>query len=173
MVEVPKPTPEICACVAGATAPAAMVTLGVTVTEGSLLVRVTVIPPDGAGVDNVTGNGTTWPGTILTFAGKVIVPGLLAPATMTVALASVMLGELALAVIEADPAATPVTGTLALAVPAGIVTLAGTVATPVLFESRPTMRFVGVTADRLSVKFWTAAASIFRLGGAKLNAAFT
>ncbi len=60
IVAVPKFTPVICGGAAGAVAPAAMNTMaGAIVTfDGSLLVKVTVTPPPGAGADKVTGNGT-------------------------------------------------------------------------------------------------------------------
>src|SRR6185312_13869821 len=53
----PKFTPVTCACVAGAVAPPAMKTVGVTVNfVGSPLVSVIVTPPTGAGETRVTGN---------------------------------------------------------------------------------------------------------------------
>jgi hypothetical protein len=54
-------TPVTCAGVAGVVAPAAMNTVGVTVTvDGSLLVSVTVTPPVGAACESVTGTVTVW-----------------------------------------------------------------------------------------------------------------
>src|ERR1700738_2053134 len=51
--------PVMLGSTAGAVAPPAMKTLGVTVNfEGSLLISVTVTPPGGAGVDKLTGSGT-------------------------------------------------------------------------------------------------------------------
>ena len=57
IVAVPNVTPKICGWVAGVSAPAAIKTDGVTVTEGESLVRETVRPPEGAGSVKVTGNG--------------------------------------------------------------------------------------------------------------------
>ena len=56
IVAVPAPVPVTCGCVAGAVAPAAIVTLaGDTVTfVASLLESVTVTPPAGAATGSVT-----------------------------------------------------------------------------------------------------------------------
>src|SRR5437588_10813894 len=62
-----------------------------------------------------------------------------------------------LAWIVVVPSATPVTVTVALVALAAMVTVAGTVATPVLLE----LRFIttppaGAGADKFSVRFWVA-----------------
>lgn len=109
MFTVPKLMPFTCGCAAGVVAPAAMKTLvGVTVSfELSLLASVTVTPPDGAGVPNVTGNGADWFGPTVRFAGRLMLPGL---TTIAVAVTSATNGS-ALAWIFVVPGATPVTGT--------------------------------------------------------------
>jgi hypothetical protein len=124
---------------------------------GSPLSSVTVTPAAGAGADSVTGKDTAWPGATVTFAGRLIVPGLL---TVTVAVAPEILGEAAVAVIVAVPAATPCTKKLGLVVAlAAIVTLAGTVAIAVLLDAsvmgRPP---VGAGAERIKLILWSPAA---------------
>src|SRR5438270_13311597 len=102
----------------------------------SLLARVTVTPPAGAGAPNkVIGNRTDWPSGTFTLAGSPMV-GTEVPVTVTVAVAPVTVGALLVAVMVAVPAATPVTGTGTLAAPAGIVTVDGTEATAGLLEFR-------------------------------------
>lgn len=60
----------------------------------------------------------------------------------------------ALAVIVADPAPTPVTGTFTVAVLAAKLTTAGTVATPVLLELRLAVNpLAGAALDKTSVRF--------------------
>ena len=98
----------------GVVAPAAMKTLEVTVAlEMSPLVNWTVKPPEGAGADKVTARAVDCPTPTIRFAGRLMADGWV---TVTVALALVM--EALLAVMVTDPAATPVTGTLTLLVPA-------------------------------------------------------
>jgi hypothetical protein len=74
----------------------------------------------------------------------------------------------ALAVIVADPAATPVTGTETLEAPARRLTVEGTVAMAALLELRLIVRAAGVAADRLSVRVCVASPLIARLAGEKL-----
>ena len=82
--------------------------------------------------------------------GKPIDPAL---TTVTLAVVSAMFGE-ELACTVAVPGATPVTATVALVALAAIVTVAGTVATPVLLELRLKVTPpVGAGADRFSVRF--------------------
>jgi hypothetical protein len=69
------------------------------------------------------GNGADCPKPTVTFDGRVRVP---AAVTVTVVVALVTLGVFVLAVIVADPAATPVTGTVTLLVLAAIDTPLGT-----------------------------------------------
>jgi hypothetical protein len=80
----------------------------------------------------------------------------------------------ALAMMTAEPAATPVTGTGTLVAPATKFTLPGTVATPVLLEFRLTAKPpAGAGVDRLSVRFCVLPTVIVRLPGVKLSGAGT
>jgi hypothetical protein len=74
MVADPIPAPVTWGCVAGVVAPAAIKTLGGTVTfEVSLLVSVTVTPPAGAVCDRVTAKGVDWqPSPTVVLAGTLI-----------------------------------------------------------------------------------------------------
>lgn len=161
----------ICGGVTGVIAPPAIVTLGVTVTADEPLVSETVKPPAGAGIESVTGNGAGWPGPIVTLAGRPIAPMGAPPLTVTVAAALVIFA--ALAVIVVAPGAIPVTGTLTLVAPAAKAALAGTVATPGLLETSVTVSPAANGADKLNVRFWTAAPVMVRLAGAKLNVSTT
>src|ERR1700737_3459478 len=107
------PAPVTCGCVAGGVAPATMKTLAGAVTfDVSLLVRFTVTPPAGADCDRVTVNVADCPNATDVLAGTLIT---MLP-TFTVAAA---LGRpAALAVMVAEPTATPVTGTGTLVAPA-------------------------------------------------------
>ena len=106
---------------------------GDTVTfVGSLLTNEMNTPPAGAAVPKVTGKFSVSPGINVIAAGRIIGAGLEKIVMVAVALAR--LG--ALAVIVAEPAPTAVTGTLTLMPFAGMVTVSGTVATPVLLELR-------------------------------------
>jgi hypothetical protein len=150
MVADPIPAPVTCGCVAGVVAPGAMETLGVTVTlERSLLSRVTITPPAGAACDRVTANVADCP------SPTVVVAGTLTDSTACTVTLAVALGiPGALAVIVAEPAATPVTGTGTLVAPATKFTLPGTVALLGLLELRVTVNPpAGAGADRFSVRF--------------------
>ena len=172
MLADPKLTPVTCGCVAGVVCPAGMVTLtGEIVTLLlSLLDSVTVTPPDGAAVPNVIGNATDWLGPTAMLEGSVIVPG---ATTVMLAVVSATLGKkLAWRVVV--PGATPVTVTVALVALAAMVTVAGTVATPVLLE----LRFIttppaGAGADKFSVRFWVAVPVMVAVAGEKLAVAVT
>jgi hypothetical protein len=85
----------------------------------------------------------------------------------TIALALAFPKPGVIAVIVAEPAATPVTGTFTLVAPAANVTVAGTVATPVLLELRLAVRLAGAGPDRFSVRFCVEPALIARLAGEK------
>lgn len=170
MVAAPRETPRIWGCVSGLTNPAAMNTLGVTTTEGALLDRETVTPPGGAGVDKVIGKGAGWFGPIVTLAGRPIAPLPETPATEMPAIAFVRLG--AFATIDAEPGATPVTGTPTLEEPAGNVALPGTVAAGLL-EFSATVKPVGVGAERFSWRLWTEDTVKFRFDCEKFNAPVT
>jgi hypothetical protein len=146
--DAPGIRPVTVGCVAGVVAPAAMKTLaGDTVTLVlSLLARLTVTPPAGAFWDRVTVNGFDWPKFTEVVAGTPIDIWV----TFTVAVADVM--PVALAVMVAEPTATPVTVTVALVAPAAKVTVAGTVATLVALEFRLTVKGP-CPPVRLSVRF--------------------
>src|SRR3954453_11977446 len=121
MFTVPRLTPVTWGGVVGVVVPAAITTVDVTVAlEGSLLVKVTVTPPAGAGVVRVTGIGTDCPTPTVKPLGSVIEPGL---ATVTFAVVSAMPG--ALARITVEPGDTPVTGTVAVVAPAAKVAVGG------------------------------------------------
>ena len=125
-----------------------MVTVGgaIDTFEVSLLCRVTVTPPGGAGVPSVTGNGTDWLGARVVLAGTDI-----EPCTVTFAVASGIFGRL-LAWMIAEPPATPVTATDVVVAFAAKLAVEGTVATPVLLELRFTLRPpAGAGADSVSV----------------------
>src|SRR5579884_3524288 len=156
MVADPTLTPVTCGCVAGRVAPEAMVTvLGDTVTlVESLLERVTVTPPFGAGVDNWIASVADCPSVRLVFCGTVTEPGW---ATDTLVVVLTIFGVAVLAVMMADPGATPVIGTVALVALAANVTVAGTVAAAVLFDDRLNVKpEAGAATDNTSVTFWVA-----------------
>lgn len=171
IVAVPNPVPTICGCVEGVTAPAGTNTVGVIVTSPALLVNVTVTPPAGAATDSVTGNGAGWFGASCTFEGRITAPPGFVLVTVTVAVPFVTFA--ALAVIVAEPAATPVTGTETLVAPAPIVTAEGAVATAGFDELSVTVTAVGDAADMLNVVLCTAVPVIEILWGEKLSAPFT
>jgi hypothetical protein len=135
----PTATPVTWGWVAGTVDPAAIITLpGEMLTfVASLLVRVTVTPPTGAGLDNVTGNGADWPTPTDTFEGRMIVP---ATTTVTSSVPLVTFGALVLAVMVAVPAPTPDTVTFTFVVFCAIVTCGGTVAAPELLDVRLTVK---------------------------------
>jgi hypothetical protein len=78
IVALPGASPVTCGAVAGCVAPAAMVTEvgAIETVAGLLLDSVTVTPPAGAGVDNVTGKAADWPSPTLTPEGKLMLPPL-------------------------------------------------------------------------------------------------
>jgi len=137
--------------------------------ETSLLVSVRNTRP-GAGCPKVTGNGTAeLPGGAITLAGK-----MMPLMTDTAALALETVDTLEVAVMVAEPVATPVTGTDTLVVFAANTTVAGTVATPVFEELKLTSKPLGPAAwDKLSVRFWVAFVLMVAVPGGKLRAAPT
>jgi len=137
---------------------------------GSLLLKVTVRPVLGAGKESEMGNGTDWPVPTDTLDGKIIAPKTL---TVTFSVALLMFVVLALAVIVAEPFLTPVTGTETVVAPAGILTLAGTVATAVLLELKLIARADGAAIDSFSVKFVVPPTPIDAVGDEKLSDAPT
>jgi hypothetical protein len=154
----PTPTPVTCGCVAGIVAPFKTTTLAGTVTfEVSVTVKSA-----GAGADKVTVNGAESPRPTITVAGRLIVPGF----TVTLPVALGMFG--ALAVITAEPPATPVTGTFTVVAFAAKVTVEGTVATPVLLELRLMVKppAGACPPDKFNARFPVAPALIVR-GGPK------
>lgn len=113
----------------------------------------------------------------LVLGAIVIEPGMMisiaAPATTTTfAVASEMPERLARITVE--PAATPVTGTLALNKPAPIVTVAGAVAAAVLDELRVNVNpGAGAGADSVKVRFWVAVPVMLSGFGLRLMDALT
>lgn len=133
------------------------------------LASVTVTPPAAAGLPNVTGKFTVLPVFTVTFVGNRMPPAG-GPVTATVALAAARPG--AAAVIVADPAERPVTGTGRLVMPAGNVAVAGTVATAALLELRLTVSPDAEAAERLRVRFWVALPLMVREPGDQLIVRF-
>jgi hypothetical protein len=168
IVADPTATPVACGCVAGWVCPAAMVTLGGTVTfEVSELTSDIVTPAWGAGNDIVTGNDTDWPGATVVFVGTLILPAF---CTVIVAVAFTTNDDEVDVVIVAVPDETLVTGTGTLVAPAARDTVAGTVATPVALEVRFTVRPPAGAGDAsVSVRFWVCTPVIVRVGGVKLS----
>jgi len=136
IVTEPMPAPLTCGCVVGVVAPCGMITLtGVTMTfePSSLVFKLTVTPPNGAGADSVTANDADWPSFTGVFAGKLI-----APVMVTAAVALAMFD--ALAVIFTAPGATAATDKVTLVAPGAKLTVAGTVALLVSLEFKFTVR---------------------------------
>lgn len=137
--------------------------------EVSLLPRVTVTPPAGAGEGNVTGNATDWPNPTVVLDGKPITPTF---TTFTVAVVSASAG--ALACTTDVPTAMPVTGTATLLLVAAILTVVGTVTAAALLEliliTRP---LAGAGPERFSVKSWVPFTPIVSVCCWKLRLAAT
>jgi hypothetical protein len=150
IVADPNATPVTCGCATGDIAPAAITTLdGAMIAIALLLLEsATVIPPAGAGADNVIGNGVDWFAPTPVEAGTPMDGG---GCTVTAAVAFAI--PAALAVIVVDPAPAAVTGTRTAVVFAAIVAVDGTVATAVLPELRLTERALARGADNVSVRF--------------------
>jgi hypothetical protein len=170
MFAVPTLTPVTWGWVVGVVAPAAIVTeAGAIVTrEGLLLTRLIVTGFAGA-TDKLTLKGTDCDSPTEVLAGNVIPPPLW---TDTLAAASGMLGSAAAWIVVA-PRATAVIWTEALSDWAGIVTVAGTVAMPVLSERRLSVRAVGVGADSFTVTFWLVIPVMVICAGTKDTLAVT
>ena len=168
MVAVPIFTPVTCGWINGVVCPAGMVTVNedMLTLAGSLLTSVTVTGDEGAD-DKLTFRATYWPRTRLRLAGTLTLPP---GRTVTLVVASGMLVPLAW--ITEEPGVPLVTGTFALAAPAGKVTVGGTLATPGLLELRVMVRPVdGAAAERFSTAFTVAAPVIVRVGGTKATVA--
>src|SRR5271165_2460818 len=119
----------------------------------SLLDILTLTPPGPAALGRVMLKGVTWPMPTLTLEGTPMPPALW---TVTLAVVFAMLGR-EQALMVAEPAATPVTGTVVLVALAAKVTVAGTVATLVLLELTLTVRPpAGAGAERFNVRFCVA-----------------
>ena len=134
--------------------------------EESLLVIVRNMPPPGAAVPNVTGKFTVLPGATVMLAGTIIPDCEEDPLTLTLALVLPKLGVVA--VMVADPSATPLTGTFKLLANAPKTTAEGTVATPVLLEfSVAVSPEAGADSDRFSTRFPAEPALMVKLAGEK------
>ena len=169
MLAVPKLTPVTCGAVAGCVDPAGIMTLaGETLTfVASLLVSVTVTPPVGAGVGNVTWKAADCPRATLTLAGSEM-----APEAWTVTLAVALGMSCALAVIVVEPALTPCTATVAVVAFAAIDAVAGTFTMPPGLALRLTVSPpAGAGPDRVTVKFLDSVPVSVRLAGVKLSEA--
>jgi hypothetical protein len=163
-------------CVSGAVSPAAITTeAGETVSfVVSVLTRLTVTPPAGAGVPRLIGNDAEWPGSTERLEGSPIVP---ACSTVTLAAVSGINGS-ALTWITAVPAVTPVTGMERVEgnPPFGrnVKVCEATVATPVLLEVTVTLiPPTGALPESVSVKFCVEVPTTDRLGGLKVTVAVT
>ena len=134
----------------------------------SPLVSVKVTPPAGAGCARLTFKVVCDPGATLREAGSVI-----APCTLTFAVASGMFGRL-LACITAEPGLTAVMVTVVVLLPDANVAVGGTVATPVLLELRLTETPpAGAAAESVSVTFCVPAPFMVMVPGGNATAAPT
>ena len=152
-------------------APARIITLGVTIaTDGVSLLKV-IVTFEGAGAGRLTAIGVEAFGVTVTPDCKPIDCRMV---TVTLTEASGMFGS-KFAWIRVDPPVprTPVIGTETELLPAGMVTVAGTVATPVLSECRLIVRAFGVVAESVSVKFCVVPPESVRAPGGKLTVAVT
>src|SRR6266540_1456490 len=120
--------------------------LGEIVTLDVALLLNAIVTSAGGACDRVTASVAVCPSPTGCVAGKLIAPAF---CTVTFVLAFAMFDAVAVAVIVVLPNATAVTGTSTVVAPAAIVTLAGTVATLGLLESKLTTGPpAGVGADR-------------------------
>ena len=171
MLADPRLMPVIVGCWVGAVAPCAMETLDAEIVtfDGSVLASA-MVTAAGAAADKVTGNAMVWLNPTLGLDGTLIGPKI---STVTLAVTSAMFGRL-LAWITAEPAATPVTGTLVVVAPGPKATVSGTVATPVLLELKLIVKPpAGAAAERVSVRFCVIAPVMVRLGCVKAMVAPT
>lgn len=170
-IAVPKPTPVIeTRLLDGCVCPAGIITKGsVTVTLlGSLLVtsRNTFVD---SGRERLIESPVESPGEIFSVTGTIMSDGVV---TVTFAVASVKFG--AWARTTAVPGVTPVTGTVTVVCPAGIVTVDGTVATPVALEEMlNAIPPAGAGPDNVSVRLRVSVPGIVRLDGEKVIVAVT
>ena len=164
-------TPVMVGCWVGAVAPCAMETLDAEIVtfDGSVQASA-MVTAEAAGADRVTGKPMVWHIPTLGFDGRLIGAKI---CTVTLAVASAMFGRL-LAWITAEPAATPVTGTVVVVAPWPKTTVSGTVATPVLLELKLIVKPpAGAAAERVSVRFCVIAPVMVRLGCVKAMVAPT
>ena len=147
MLAEPRPTPVMVGCAPGAVWPARIVILGeeIVTFEVSPLARLMVISA-GAGLERLTANVAEVPNPTLGLEGSVMLSG---PVTTTLVVAAATVVGTGVAVIVEGPGATEVINTFAEVAPAAIVTLAGTVATPVLLDVRFTLRPPAGAADEM------------------------
>jgi hypothetical protein len=132
--------------------PAATVTVLGVVTPPMLLLRETVDPPDGAATLMLTVPIAVLPPT--TVAGESDRPANTGGMYSTVRVAVLLLAYAVAVMVDVDCEATgfAVTRNVALVWPAGTVTLAGTVAAPVLLLDRATdSPYCGAAAERVTV----------------------
>jgi hypothetical protein len=167
MLADPAPTPVTVIATRVLVAPSGMkMVLGNAVAiEELLLASVMDTPPVGAAAPNVTGKLTELATGTVTPTGTTIPP---AAAWVTVTEAVALPRPVALAVMITDPAATLVTGTDTLVVPAAKVAVGGTVATAGLLALRLTVNAAAVGAERFSVRFCVRSPLIVTLGCEKL-----
>src|ERR1035437_8725920 len=167
MVSAPISMPVTFGWVVGVLCPAAMSTVPGEMDNlvVSPLASVTVTPPAGAGVPNVTGKSTEVLRPTFKFTGSVMSPGAV---TVTPAVALAILGVVVLAVIVVEPGPTAVTGTVTLFWPAAMVTDNGTVATPLLEELRVNVTLEGAGTERVRERFFVPVSENTRLAGKKL-----
>jgi hypothetical protein len=139
--------------------------------EVSLLANVTNTPPERAALTRFTGRTADSPGATVTPGESMIPP----PGwTRTVIDAAVTFGVLALAVIVAEPADTPVRTTFTDAALAAKVAVAGALATAVLFEIRFTTRpLAGAGDESVKVMFCGPVPLKVMAAGEKFRAART
>jgi hypothetical protein len=170
MAADPNFTPVTVGCCAGCVWPAAIVTVaGETVTIVGLLLTSETVRVALAGDGRVTANAAVCPGATLTFTGKPIAPAVW---TVTVAVACTTPADVAR--ITVDPLPTPDTGTVAVVVFCGIVTVAGTVATAGLSELKLTVRPpAGAGPESVRVRFCVAVPAIVKVAGERLSEAVT
>jgi hypothetical protein len=169
-VTTPKATPVTCGCEFGAVEPAGIKTLaGLIVNlEVSLLDSAIETPPDGAAAVRNTGSDAELPGAT-TMPAPSVMPA--AAVTVTLAVAGVTFGALAVAVIVADPAAPAVTGTLTVVAPAGILALPATPATPGLLDASVTLSPpAGAAEESASVNWFAPGPLNVTVDGEKLSA---
>jgi hypothetical protein len=148
-------------------APAVNVTVAGTVATPVLLELKLAVNPADAGPDKFNVRFCVLPALTVRLPGeKKLLPP---PAGVTVTSAVAFGMPVALAVIVADPAATPVTGTVTLLAFAPKFTNAGTMTVPGLLELRLTVNPLAKAGDdRFSVRFCVVSPMIVKLAGEKL-----